>query len=78
MIKKKVRAPRERFERRKNRIIKGLSGGVTLQDGVRVSGRDWWVHIRPSQTEPLIRIIGDARSKKQLVAVVRKVRKLLS
>lgn len=78
MMKKKVRAPREHFERRKNRIIKSLSGRVNLQDGVRVSNRDWWVHIRPSQTEPLIRIIGEAKSKKQLVALIRKVRKLLS
>lgn len=77
MVKKKVRAPRERFERRKNRIISSLPGRVNLQDGVRVSSRDWWVHIRPSQTEPLIRIIGEARSKKQLIALVRKVRKLL-
>lgn len=78
MIKKKVKVPRERFERRKNRIIRSLPGRVNLQDGVRVSSRDWWVHIRPSQTEPLIRIIGEAKSKKQLVALIRKVRKLLS
>lgn len=78
MIKQKVRASRERFERRKSRIIRRLPGRVNLQDGVRVSSTGWWVHIRPSQTEPLIRIIAEAQSKKQLVALIRKVRTLLS
>jgi phosphomannomutase len=78
MIKQKVRAPRERFERRKRRIIKTLAGKTNLQDGVRVSRRDWWVHIRPSQTEPLIRIIGEARKKKQLTELVNRIKRLLS
>lgn len=77
MIKQKVRVPREHFERRKSRIIKSLTGRVNLEDGVRVHSRDWWVHIRPSQTEPLIRIIGEAQSRKQLVALIRSVRRLL-
>lgn len=77
MMKKKVRASSQRFEERKNRIIRSLPGRVNLQDGVRVSSRDWWVHIRPSQTEPLLRIIGEAKNKKRLVALMRKVRGLL-
>jgi phosphomannomutase len=78
MIKKKVRVPRERFERQKGRIIRSLRGRVNLKDGVRVNGRNWWVHIRPSQTEPLIRIIGEAQSRAQLTALIRTVRGLLS
>ena len=25
-------------------------------DGLTVTGRDWWVNVRPSNTEPLLRL----------------------
>lgn len=32
-------------------------------DGIRVNGEDWWILIRPSKTEPLLRIIVEAKEK---------------
>lgn len=29
-------------------------------DGLRLDGPDWWLHIRPSNTEPVVRIIAEA------------------
>lgn len=49
---------------------------IDAQDGVRVDWDDRWVHVRPSNTEPIIRVIAEARdqaSAEQLVAEVRGV-----
>ncbi|XDD50571.1 phosphoglucosamine mutase [Leptospira sp. WS92.C1] len=35
-------------------------------DGLRLASEDSWIHIRPSNTEPIIRVIGEARTKKDL------------
>ena len=38
---------------------------LDLSDGVRIDWQDEWVHIRPSGTEPVMRIITEARTKKR-------------
>jgi phosphomannomutase len=45
-------------------------------DGLRLDFGDHWVHVRPSNTEPIARVIAEARSEadaKQLVADVQKI-----
>jgi phosphomannomutase len=46
------------------------------EDGLRLDFGDRWVHVRPSNTEPIARLIAEARTEadaKQLVAEVQKV-----
>lgn len=38
---------------------------VDTQDGLRLSWEDRWVHVRPSGTEPIIRVIAEARTEAQ-------------
>ncbi len=47
---------------------------VDVQDGVRVDWADRWVHVRPSNTEPLLRIIAEATSEADARALVNEVR----
>jgi phosphomannomutase len=47
---------------------------VDLQDGLRLSWPDRWVHIRPSGTEPIVRVIAEAPSEKEAQALVRQSR----
>jgi len=35
---------------------------VDVQDGLRLTWRDRWLHVRPSNTEPIIRLIAEAPS----------------
>ena len=35
---------------------------IDTQDGLRLSWPDSWVHIRPSGTEPIVRVIAEASS----------------
>ncbi|MBN2207590.1 MAG: phosphoglucosamine mutase [Candidatus Aminicenantes bacterium] len=46
-------------------------GEVVTLDGVKVVFADSWVHLRPSNTEPIIRILAEARTKPEAVRLVR-------
>jgi len=64
MIKKKV--PRGNLEL--NELIDDLKQlkqpeELDSQDGIKFIWRDRWVHMRPSNTEPIIRIYAEATTK---------------
>ncbi len=44
-----------------------------LTDGIKISGPDWWVHIRKSNTEPIVRIIAEARNQKTAEELIARV-----
>jgi phosphomannomutase len=47
-----------------NKLIDKFSGqNFNTEDGLRVDFKDHWVHFRKSNTEPIIRIITEAKSK---------------
>ena len=50
---------------------------IDTQDGVRVDWDDRWVHVRPSNTEPIIRVIAEAREQADAEALVAQVRAVL-
>jgi phosphomannomutase len=54
---------------------------VDVQDGIRVDWERAWVHARPSNTEPIMRIIAEApdraQAEKHIEAVQRVVRRVL-
>jgi len=50
---------------------------VDMQDGLRLSWPDSWVHIRPSGTEPIVRVIAEAPSVDAARALVARSREPL-
>jgi phosphomannomutase len=48
--------------------------GADTQDGLRLTWPDRWVHIRPSGTEPIVRVIAEARSVEQAEELIAKCR----
>ncbi|MDN5572124.1 MAG: phosphomannomutase/phosphoglucomutase [Propionibacteriaceae bacterium] len=46
-----------------DRVVAAFEGRGTIDtgDGVTVQGDDWWVNVRPSNTEPLLRLNVEAR-----------------
>ncbi|HEY3114024.1 MAG TPA: phosphoglucosamine mutase [Gemmatimonadaceae bacterium] len=48
---------------------------VDTQDGLRLTWPDRWVHIRPSGTEPIVRVIAEAPSAEDAANLVRDCRK---
>ncbi len=60
MTKTTVPLDRERFEERRARLVAEFENArVDERDGIRLDGPDYWVHIRPSNTEPLVRVIAE-------------------
>jgi phosphomannomutase len=44
------------------------------QDGLRLSWPDRWVHIRPSGTEPIVRVIAEAPTEKEAKELIARSR----
>jgi phosphomannomutase len=51
------------------------SDGLSTLDGLKIDFSDYWVHIRPSNTEPIIRILVEARSQPKAKEVMRRFKK---
>ena len=66
MVKGKIPFERRYFQGLLPLIEETFPGGsYDLTDGIRVSGEGFWVHLRPSNTEPVVRVIAEARSFSQ-------------
>jgi phosphomannomutase len=44
-------------------------GEQDRMDGLTVAGPDWWLNVRPSNTEPLLRLNVEAKSSDQMAAL---------
>jgi phosphomannomutase len=57
-------------------IRSGLAkmGTINTDDGLRIGFRDSWVHIRKSNTEPILRIIAEARTAAEADRIVQQFR----
>ncbi len=51
------------------------SENISTLDGLKISWPDSWVHIRPSNTEPIIRLLAEARSPARSLRLIEKFRK---
>jgi phosphomannomutase len=71
MLKTKLECPPAR-SRALIRALKADAGAarVNAQDGLRLDWDDRWVHLRASNTEPVMRIIAEARSREAAQALV--------
>lgn len=49
--------------------------GLSTLDGLKIDFSDHWIHIRPSNTEPIIRILVEARSEQRAKEVLRRFKK---
>ena len=47
---------------------------INTEDGVRIDFEDAWIHIRKSNTEPILRIISEARTKQDAENLVKKLK----
>jgi phosphomannomutase len=70
---------REQFAERSEKLVKAFeNAAIDRQDGLKFSLEDSWVHVRPSNTEPIVRIIAEAKTDVQAKEVADKVRQTLS
>jgi len=76
MIKDRIEGSAEQAHRLIGLLKKSYEGRgrVSLLDGLKVDFEDHWIHVRPSNTEPIIRVIAEARSAATAKAAVRRLK----
>ncbi len=74
-IKQKFELPRERIDAAVQAVVASFaSQSPNTADGVRIEFETGWVHLRASNTEPILRIIAEARTTGEAEELVRQVR----
>jgi phosphomannomutase len=56
------------------RLEKLGPGEIDRRDGLKWSGAEAWVHVRPSNTEAVVRIIAEAKDEATAVDLINRVR----
>ena len=51
---------------------------INTEDGVKVLFNTGWIHVRPSNTEPIMRIFIEEQNKNQAVKLMKKVQELIA
>lgn len=51
---------------------------IDLQDGIKIKNQTWWVQLRKSNTEPIIRIIAEGNDRATVENLINKVKGLIS
>lgn len=82
ILKDKFETPREDANRAVEAVARhfGFAGGdarIDTQDGVRIDWADTWVSARPSNTEPIMRIIAEAPEEKLAGQRIDQVRRIV-
>ncbi len=77
MIKDKVEGSAEQAYRLISLLKKKYQtrGRLELLDGLKVILKDHWIHVRPSNTEPIIRIIAEAKRRETAEEAVRRLKR---
>lgn len=67
------------WKRSKDRVKEAFAGAdADDTDGWRFSWPEEWIHVRPSGTEPVVRVIAEARTAERAQALCERARKALS
>lgn len=74
MIKHKVKASFREARMILNKLGQKFKDGQTqLMDGLRIEYPDFWIHVRPSNTEPVVRIQVEGKSEKSVQKVLAEI-----
>ncbi len=80
-VKKKVKCPEKKKKKVIEKVKSGLKRKYSTMDGLKIFFKNGWILIRPSGTEPILRVYAESRSKeraKELNEIgIKKVRKAL-
>ncbi len=77
MVKVKLDCPREKALEVIERVKQTLTDGqANTEDGLRLDWDRRWVHVRPSNTEPVMRIIAEAETEQACQDMIDRVREI--
>jgi phosphomannomutase len=72
MLKDRISGSAEQANRLIGRLKKHYQakGRIDLTDGLKVDFPDHWIHVRPSNTEPIIRVLAEAKTRAKAAAAL--------
>ena len=74
--KKKFKLSEDLYNKLIKKLIKENSKKeLSFIDGLKVNKKDWWIHIRKSRTEPIVRVVCEAKSEKKVKEIFREIEK---
>jgi phosphomannomutase len=66
MLKTKFEVPRDKVAESFTALEKRWKDArINREDGLRLDGPDWWLHVRGSNTEPVVRVIAEAPTEER-------------
>jgi phosphomannomutase len=75
IVKDKLDRPKASLDAVYDALRHAFPGAMAdTQDGLRLSWADRWVHVRPSGTEPIVRVIAEAPTNSEAVELVKRSR----
>ncbi len=78
MVKDKIARPDTSWESAAERLRRQFPGlAVDSADGLRFSGAEEWLHVRPSGTEPVVRVIAESPTEARTRALIEEARRAL-
>lgn len=79
MIKTKISCPSDKMFSILRKIAELYKNeNLNLEDGVKINFPDSWLHIRASNTEPIIRIIAESKTKQQAESLCDKIKQQIA
>jgi phosphomannomutase len=64
MVKRKLEVQREGLAGCLGKVKEEFAGEeMVLTDGVKIIRKDGWLHVRPSGTEPVLRVVAEAQGR---------------
>ena len=69
---------RSRVLRKIENIYKNKSGKVTKIDGLRVDFSNWWFNVRLSHTEPVLRLVVEAKTKMLMEEKIKELTEMIT
>lgn len=80
MVKQKLNFPRDRVARLQEVLEKRFEGaaGRNTLDGLKLEWPREWLHVRPSNTEPILRVVVESTSARRAGSLAREVRRVIA
>ena len=78
IVKTKLKLTRSDVDKNIRKIEKSFpKNKIDRLDGLKIIGDNWWVQIRASNTEPIVRLMAEAQTKDQALKLISMVKRAL-
>ena len=79
MVKEKTGFPLDRLPELEEALERRFAGATRVRlDGLKLEWNDGWLHVRASNTEPILRVVAEAKSAPRARALVAEAKRAIA